>query len=72
MTKLLGVIAIAAVAFAVNEHGEFAGEVVIGADGELASGAPKLLLLGIELQHEQTPVQTRDERRSCRVGKTQS
>ena len=55
----------AAVAFAVNEHGEFAGDFVVGADGKLARGTQELRLLGIELQQEQTPVQTRDERRSC-------
>ena len=57
----------AAVAFAVNEHGEFACHFVVGEDRELASGTEELVFLGIEVQHEQTPVQTRGARRSCRA-----
>jgi hypothetical protein len=38
-----------AMAFAVNEHGEFACHLIVGGDRESASGTDKLVFLGIEL-----------------------
>ena len=39
----------AAVALAVNEHGEFASYFIVGEDRKLASGTDELVFLGIEL-----------------------
>jgi hypothetical protein len=40
-----------ALAFTFDEHGEFAGNLVVGAEGERASGADEELLLEIDVEH---------------------
>jgi hypothetical protein len=37
--------------FAFDEHGEFAGDLVVGAEGEGAGGADEELLLEIDVEH---------------------